>query len=1271
MGTPTEPPGRPSSANHAAPVPPSAGGPGAEVPPLSGGSTSAHQPNNSLSDLILNGSSVRARSAGSDIAKFLTQPQVGAANTDDAPTIITKNGDKTPLTPPPPPLPLAGSEPPSVAGRRLGHFELIEAIGAGGMAAVLKARDLELGRVVALKILPPEAARDLESVTRFKQEARSAAKLDHENIARVYFCGEDQGLHFIAFEFVEGENLRVLIDRRGRLPKAECVRYMIQVAAGLNHAAERGVVHRDIKPSNILITPDGRAKIVDMGLARYLGSELSNGGVTQSGVTLGTFDYISPEQALDPRRADVRSDIYSLGCTFYHALTGRPPVPEGTAARKLRAHQEDDFLDPRELNPGIPDELAAVLARMVMKDPSARYQTPTELIAHLKGLAEQLNIADAVANDPAAQAVPADKQMLPGVPTIRPWWVLAVVAVAAAVVAFVVSTADPGRAPGIQPPPESAAKAPEPVAGTKGGPVLAPAAEAGGVVRTVEELEKRLAAPATDKVVVVLAPVSFDLSKLAQPVAFQGTSLELVGTPDGQGRGPRLMLPPGALSIKAQTVTVRGVWVVCTAPSREWPADSERAAWAGLRLEDAERVELTECVFRSAPGAPDELFPGQAGGASTVSVTRSPDGRAPRVSLARCLFGPGAVALTLPAGSTAAAADCGFAPHTAVVQFDAPGEAGGRSEAQFDRCSFMLNPGGAATEATGDLTVRAEDCVFAPVYGPSLFPTSVFEDQPVRGAVIRVRGVTFRGVQLVLPAGRASAFYAVNPVRGADRTLSFDECRGVTGLSVEDKGKVELRERPWDKANPDPAALTTGPSPWSAFKLGFGAEPALFTSDKRRPEPRGAAFNDAERHDLLAWRHRAYPDLKIWPPARPLSAAEVTEKVWHPDAKPEDLRPGEFTDLRALLRAARPDDVILIQHTGDLRVDNEELKTATKSNGGELRVTFRPKKGFAPVLVIQGDMDRDQSLFKLKSGEVTFEDLTFRLTPKEGQTVAAVAVIGGKGCTFRRCAFTLAEEDDSKATAVHLPDPEKVMKMGPTARAVPKVVFERCVIRGRGRAVWIEVSRPLTLELTDTLTALDGPVVLAQAGGEGGTGTGTSSARLTRVTALTGGPVVELRGGKSTDLMRSSSLTKLEVETDNCLFVDVPGAGRPLVEIEGVEPTDWKSVLSWRVPAKPNRYANFDPAAVVAQIRAGADGSVKEWGWNDWANNVGEPLSARGVRLGKVKFAAAPAGLKELSTVRPADLAVESVVFPDPADKVTGGADPKVLPALPEEPKPE
>ena len=187
-------------------------------------------------------------------------------------------------------------------------------------------------------------------------------------------------MHYIAFEFVEGENLRVRMEKYGGLlPVAESVHYLIQVAAGLAHAASRGVVHRDIKPSNIVITPEGKAKIVDMGLARNLDSRSTNGQLTQSGVTLGTFDYISPEQAIEPRSADCRSDLYSLGCTFYHVMTGRTPVPEGTAAKKLHCHEHVAPLDPRELNPAIPDELAAILGKMMAKDPNNRYQHPDHL----------------------------------------------------------------------------------------------------------------------------------------------------------------------------------------------------------------------------------------------------------------------------------------------------------------------------------------------------------------------------------------------------------------------------------------------------------------------------------------------------------------------------------------------------------------------------------------------------------------------------------------------------------------------------------------------------------------------------------------------------------------------------------------------------------------------------------------------------------------------------------------------------------------------------
>jgi len=308
---------------------------------------------------------------------------------------------------------------------------LLDPIGVGGMAAVIRAHDTQLDRTVALKILPPDMANDAEIVRRFQQEARAAAKLDHENIARVFFCGEDQGLHFIAFEFVEGENLKALLEKRGRIPVPEAIGYMLQIATGLAHASARGVVHRDIKPSNIIISSNGRAKLVDMGLARSVESH-ADGGLTQSGVTLGTFDYISPEQALEPRDADVRSDIYSLGCTFYHMLTGQPPVPEGTAARKLHHHQHIAPLDPRQIDSEIPDDVAALLGRMMAKEPGSRYQRPEHLVQHLILLAQKLG---AVADVP--ESVLFVDAPLPGPPRKRPVLMAAVAVVAVVVLVFV------------------------------------------------------------------------------------------------------------------------------------------------------------------------------------------------------------------------------------------------------------------------------------------------------------------------------------------------------------------------------------------------------------------------------------------------------------------------------------------------------------------------------------------------------------------------------------------------------------------------------------------------------------------------------------------------------------------------------------------------------------------------------------------------------------------------------------------------------------------
>ena len=294
-------------------------------------------------------------------------------------------------------------------GERLGHFELEEFIGGGGMGAVFRALDTMLNRIVAVKVLSSDQAGDEDTQRRFKNEAQSAARLDHENIARVYYVGEDRGVHYIVFEYIEGINIRDLVTRDGPLPLIDAISYTWQIAQALNHASQRDVVHRDIKPSNVLITPSGQAKLVDMGLARLHQVEHTENDLTASGVTLGTFDYISPEQAKDPRTADIRSDLYSLGCTLYFMLTGRPPFPDGTVLQKLLRHQGDEPPDPRDFREEVSDSLAELTNKLLAKAPDARFQSADDLISSLGDICEELDLPVSDSMRPVSQSTESIK----------------------------------------------------------------------------------------------------------------------------------------------------------------------------------------------------------------------------------------------------------------------------------------------------------------------------------------------------------------------------------------------------------------------------------------------------------------------------------------------------------------------------------------------------------------------------------------------------------------------------------------------------------------------------------------------------------------------------------------------------------------------------------------------------------------------------------------------------------------------------------------------
>lgn len=294
----------------------------------------------------------------------------------------------------------------TLIGRRLEHYDLIEFVGGGGMGAVFRANDTRLGRHVAVKVLSRDQSSE-ENVRRFRNEAQSAARLDHRYIARVHYVGEDAGLNFIVFEFIEGINIRELVQEKGPLPIDEALRYTMQVAEALSHASQRDVVHRDIKPSNVLVTPEGHIKLVDMGLARLHQVDSSFDDLTASGVTLGTFDYISPEQARDPRVADVRSDIYSLGCTLYFMLVGKPPFPDGSAMQKLLNHSGEDPPDVRLFRPELPSAVTPLLTKMLAKRPVQRHQTAQELVADIERMGRDLglDIGSAVGESVASVAI--------------------------------------------------------------------------------------------------------------------------------------------------------------------------------------------------------------------------------------------------------------------------------------------------------------------------------------------------------------------------------------------------------------------------------------------------------------------------------------------------------------------------------------------------------------------------------------------------------------------------------------------------------------------------------------------------------------------------------------------------------------------------------------------------------------------------------------------------------------------------------------------------
>ena len=273
-------------------------------------------------------------------------------------------------------------------------YEILGELGRGGMGVVYKAHQISLQRLVAIKVIAADLAAEAGILARFQRERFLLAQLAHPNVVAAYDAGESGGLQYFVMEFVDGVSFATLVKQLGTLPVVEACELIRQAAVGLQHIHEHGLVHRDIKPSNLLLTPSGTVKLIDLSLARWEQGPTHGQSLITNLQTLGTFDYIAPEQCEDSHSVDIRADIYSLGCTLYELLSGRAPFARfGSMLMKIRAHALEPIGPIHKSRPDVPVQLAEVVERMVAKDRNNRFSAPADISTALQPFAAGANLS--------------------------------------------------------------------------------------------------------------------------------------------------------------------------------------------------------------------------------------------------------------------------------------------------------------------------------------------------------------------------------------------------------------------------------------------------------------------------------------------------------------------------------------------------------------------------------------------------------------------------------------------------------------------------------------------------------------------------------------------------------------------------------------------------------------------------------------------------------------------------------------------------------------
>ncbi len=364
------------------------------------------------------------------------------------------------------------------------RYRIVRKLGQGGMGAVYLAEHKLMKRVVAVKMIASDLVNSPEAAERFQREVQAAARLDHRNIVRAYDADRAGGMMLLAMEFVTGRTLADVVASKGPLPVAYACQCVRQAAHGLQHAADRGMVHRDIKPQNLMLTDTGVVKILDFGLAKLASERKTRAGLTGTDVVMGTPEYIAPEQARDTAAADIRADIYSLGCTLFCLLTGKPPFAGDTPIETMTKHVTDTPPAVTDVRPDVPAGLADVVGRMLAKDPAARPQTPREVAEALAAFAKPGGkTPPPIPAGSVFAGLPHVTMSMPRPRAAKPRWRLAVtgVGVAAIVVALAIPWVGDVFRPKAEPPVTPAVDNPKQAAEHTDGRAPTPAASDGFV----------------------------------------------------------------------------------------------------------------------------------------------------------------------------------------------------------------------------------------------------------------------------------------------------------------------------------------------------------------------------------------------------------------------------------------------------------------------------------------------------------------------------------------------------------------------------------------------------------------------------------------------------------------------------------------------------------------------------------------------------------------------------------------------------------------------